>query len=216
VKTYVPLLAGCIENWKSGQENLRAAPYFTARGDGPAFNRLFAALYDLIFSKLTNMGRPIPSAGRTLKEIFKEKIYGTDKFLVSAELIGYLKWLIYVAAFKDRGGVPHEAFYTRYVARLNLPESNQWRGQLFLELQGWYEEYKPSKRRKTVATACVVQVGDIVPIPRLDNFVDPLDDPELPGGRGELPGGRGCGAGAAAAAAAAPGGGGAPPAGDGA
>ena len=29
-------------------------------------------------------------------------MHGTDKFLVSAELISYIKWLIYVAAFKER------------------------------------------------------------------------------------------------------------------
>ena len=43
-----------------------------------------------MFSKLTNMGYLVPSPTRTLKEIFQEKIHlhGTDKFLVSAELIG--------------------------------------------------------------------------------------------------------------------------------
>ena len=96
------------------------------------------------------MGRLIPSAqaGRTLKDIFKEKIYGTDKYLVSAELIGYLQWLIYVAAFKDRGGVDHQALYAKYVARLNLPLSRPWRGQLFLVLQAWYDDYNPAKRCK--------------------------------------------------------------------
>ena len=73
---------------------------------------MFAALYDLMFSKLTNMGYLVPSPTRTLKEIFQEKIHwhSTDKFLVSAELIGsgYLKWLIYVAAFKDRTGLNHK------------------------------------------------------------------------------------------------------------
>ena len=48
------------------------------------------------------MGRLIPSPGRRIRDIFMEKVHGTDKFLVSAELIAYLKWLIYVAAFKDR------------------------------------------------------------------------------------------------------------------
>ena len=38
-----------------------------------------------MFSKLTNI---VPG-----------EIHDTDKFLVSAELISYLKWLIYVAAF---------------------------------------------------------------------------------------------------------------------
>ena len=52
---------------------------------------------------MINMGYLIPSPSRTLKEIFKEKIHGTEKYLVSAELIAYLKWLIYEADFKDRG-----------------------------------------------------------------------------------------------------------------
>ena len=73
-----------------------------------------------------------------------------DNYLVSEELIGYLKWLIYVAAFKDRGGVALrlQALYAKYVARLNLPQSRRWMGQLFLVLQAWYDDYKPAKRRK--------------------------------------------------------------------
>jgi hypothetical protein len=82
-------LAGRIENWRlAGSDevdNLRASPYYTKAANSPKFNKLFAALYDLMFSKLTNMGYLIPSPTRTLKEIFQEKIYGTDKFLVSAE-----------------------------------------------------------------------------------------------------------------------------------
>ena len=88
-------LAGYIENWRLGPggDDLRAAPYFTRRDDSPHFNRLFAAIYDIFFTKLTNLGRLIPSSGRTLKDIFTEKIHGTDKYLVSAELIAYLQWL---------------------------------------------------------------------------------------------------------------------------
>ena len=86
-------VAGRIENWRlEGDEvdDLRASPYYTKRPNPPKFNKLFAALYDLMLSKLTNMGYLIPSPTRTLKEIFQEKIYGTDKFLVSAELIAWL------------------------------------------------------------------------------------------------------------------------------
>ena len=39
----------------------------------PKFNKLFPALYDLMFSKLTNVGYMVPSPTRTLKEIFQEK-----------------------------------------------------------------------------------------------------------------------------------------------
>ena len=109
------MLAGHIENWRLGADGdvLRAAPYYTRTPDSPRFNRLFATIYDIFFSNLINLGRLIPSTGRSLKDIFKEKVPGTDKFLVSAELIAYLKWLIYVAAFKDRSNLPHEVFYRR-------------------------------------------------------------------------------------------------------
>jgi len=84
---------------------LRAAPYYTRTPESPRFNRLFAAIYDIFFSKLVNLGRLIPTTGRSLMDIFTEKVPGKDKFLVSAELIAYLKWLIYVAAFKDRSNL---------------------------------------------------------------------------------------------------------------
>ena len=118
-------MAGRIENWRlgPGEDDLRASPYFTKHADPPPFNRLFAALYDLIFTKMTNMGYLIPSPSRTLKEIFKEKIHGTEKYLVSSELIAYLKWLIYVAAFKDRGNVDHLLFYNKELAYLNHPSN---------------------------------------------------------------------------------------------
>ena len=67
----------------------------------------------------------------TIKEIFQEKIQGTDKFLVSAELIGYLKWLVYVAGFKKHTGLNHVEFYSKDVAFLNHPNNKQWRGYLF-------------------------------------------------------------------------------------
>ena len=65
----------------------------------------YSQLSTISFFKLINMGRLIPSMGRSLKDIFKERVPGADKFLVSAELIAYLKWLIYVAAFKDRSNL---------------------------------------------------------------------------------------------------------------
>ena len=81
---------------------MRASPYYTKSPNCPRFNKLFEALYDLMFSKLTNIGYFVHSLTRTLKEIFHEKIDDTDKFVVSAELIDYSKWLIYVADFKER------------------------------------------------------------------------------------------------------------------
>ena len=119
------------------------------RGNSPTFNKLFAALYDLMLSKLTNMGYLVPSPTRTLKEIFQEKFHGTDKFLVSAELICYLKWLIYVAAFKERTGLNHEEFCSKEVAFLSHPNNKQWRGHLFKALEAWYTEFKPTKETRS-------------------------------------------------------------------
>ena len=81
---------------------MRSPPFFKRQQDSPHFNQLFAGLYDLIFGGLTNMGRVIPSRERTLLEIFAEKVPGTEEHLISAELIAYLKWFIYVAAYEDR------------------------------------------------------------------------------------------------------------------
>ena len=143
------MLAGNIENWRLGADgdDLRAAPYYTRATESPNFNRLFAAIYDIFFSKLVNLGRLIPTTGRSLRDIFKEKIPGTDKHLVSAELIAYLKWLIFVAAFKDRSNLAHEAFYQRTLNKIN--NSKQWRGQLFLAVEAWYKDFQPSKRRRS-------------------------------------------------------------------
>ena len=195
------MFIGRIENWRLGaaEDDLRTSPYFAQHADSPPFNRLFAALYDLIFSKMTNMGYLIPNPSRTLKEIFKEKIYGTQKFLVSAELIAYLKWLIYVAAFKDRGNVDHEAFYNKEVAYLNHPDNQRWRGLLYTALDAWYAEFKPSKKRKGRSSgggpAPAVVDGEQGFFVNIDDFVDPLaDNDEAPvqgGAGGGAAGGRG-------------------------
>ncbi len=48
------------------------------------------------------MGRLIPGPGRSLKDIFTEKIAGTpERHLISEELIAYLHWIIYVGGFQD-------------------------------------------------------------------------------------------------------------------
>jgi len=179
---YVPLSAGRIENWRlEGHEldDLRASPYYTTSRNSPAFNKLFAALYDLMLGKLTNMGYLIPSPTRTLKEIFQEKIPGTDKFLVSAELIAYLKWLIYVAAFKDRSGLNHEEFYGKEVLFLNHPNNKQWRGHLFKALEAWYAEFKATKKRARRSTGKVADgfgIDEDRHFINVDNFDDPLAD----------------------------------------
>ena len=104
------------------------------------------------------MGYLVPSPTSTLKEIFQEKIHwhSTDKFLVSAELIGsgYLKWLIYVAAFKDRTGLNHEEFYSKEVAFMKHPNNlnQQWRGHLFKELEAGPGTPSSSQPRNALAS----------------------------------------------------------------
>ena len=59
VLAYVPLLAGHIENWRLGCykfDDLMAIPYYTKSPHCPKLNKLFSALYNLIFSKLANIG----------------------------------------------------------------------------------------------------------------------------------------------------------------
>ena len=177
---------------------MRAAPYFmSGHADSPNFNRLFAAIYDIFFSKLTNMGRLIPSPGRTIRDIFMEKVHGTDKFLVSAELIAYLKWLIYVAAFKDRSSVQHDLYYQRELAKFS--RSTQWRGMLFIVLDAWYKDFQPSKKRRSnnYRAVSVVDVDGVDDFKYIDNFVDPLAQPARAPGAGAA-----AGAGAEAGAAA--------------
>ena len=109
-----------------------------------------------------------------LKGIFMDKIHGTDKFLV-AELITYLKWLIYVAAFKDRSSLPHEVFYKEVLAMFK--RSEQWRGRLYIELEAWYKDFQPSKRRRSnqASTSREENVNSTRVFVDMDDFVDPLD-----------------------------------------
>jgi len=107
-----PREVGCRRGWFQGvdQSVFHQACWF------PPFNRLFAALYNLAFAKMTNMSYLILTPSLTLKDIFTEKIYGTDKFLVvmvtqrQTHFLQWLKWLIYIAAFKDHCNVDHVAF----------------------------------------------------------------------------------------------------------
>ena len=97
-------------------------------------HRLFAALYDLIFGKLTKMGHVIPSRNRKLVQIFTEKVPGTDLHLISPKLIAYLKWLIYVSAYEDRSTVAHVEFYQKQVLFYRNPAKyKMWRSLLYKE-----------------------------------------------------------------------------------
>ncbi len=59
-----------------------------------------------------------------IKAIFKEKVFGTDHFLVSAEIIAYLKWLIMFKdsacdqCYKVAGDLSHTLYYQVELQRL--------------------------------------------------------------------------------------------------
>ena len=158
---------------------------------------------------MTNMGYLIPSPSRSLKEIFQEKIHGTDSYLVSAELIAYIKWLVYLAPFKDRSSVDHAEFFNKQVALLNHEYNQHWRRFLYKELDAWYTDFKPTKKRKGRSVGRTSTVVDVDPDEifigsNLDGFDDdPWKDDAPPPGSGAA-----FGALAAAAADAAAGGGG--------
>ena len=91
-----PLLAGNLCYWRvagEDRDDLRAPPFFVEQDEPKPFNQLFAAAYDLILTKCERMGYLAPSPDRDIKSIMKEKVFGTDVFLVSAETVAYLKWL---------------------------------------------------------------------------------------------------------------------------
>jgi hypothetical protein len=154
------------------------------------------------------MSHVIPSCSRTLREIFKEKVPGTDRQLISPELIAYLKWLIYVAAYEDRSTLAHVEFYQKQVALFQNPATYKiWRSLLYKELDEWYKEHPPTKKRKSygAASGSPSVVADYQ-IRNVDNFVDLLDDDVdvagAPAGRASAPPAAGVALAAAASAAA--------------
>ena len=91
------------------------------------------------------MGHLAPSPERDIKAIFREKVFGTECFLVSAETIAYLKWLIYTAVFKDGeqrdkvgGELGHALYYLKELQTLQDPDNQHWRVALRRELEAWY------------------------------------------------------------------------------
>ena len=74
-----------------------------------------------------------------------EKVFGTERFLVSEETIAYLKWLIYTSVFKDGeqrdkvgGELGHVLYYQRELQTLQHPDNKYWRTALRRELEAWY------------------------------------------------------------------------------
>jgi len=151
------LLTGNLSYWKLGQDNLRVAPFYTETGDELPFNQLFAAAYDLILCRCERMGYLAPSQERDIKAIFMEKVFGTERFLVSEETIAYLKWLIYTSVFKDSeqrdkvgGELGHVLYYQKELQTLRHLDNQHWRVALRRELEAWYAAHPPiGKRRKS-------------------------------------------------------------------
>jgi hypothetical protein len=62
---------------------------------------------------MTHMGLMIPKSGNgcNLDKIFEYKLKlnekDSDKHLIGAEIIAFLKWLIYTAPYKDCNAEPH-------------------------------------------------------------------------------------------------------------
>ena len=114
----IVLFAEKIEQWRLPGDPARGgdidAPgddlsqYLVLNNKSPQINLLFAALFDLIICRTTKMGLFIPSASecRDLDAIFAKKVPKikddkNDKWLLGAEILAYLKYLICSAAFKD-------------------------------------------------------------------------------------------------------------------
>jgi hypothetical protein len=121
-------------------------------------NQLFAGLYDLILCRVTKMSGLAPAHGRTLQDIFQAKIPKIDpqdatereRFIIGPELIAYLKWLIYVAAFKDASegerGLINIKFFTDWVNEIFSKEKG-YRKLLLEELQICYTKHPTTKKR---------------------------------------------------------------------
>ena len=113
------LFAGNIEQWRlpgdparrtkidAPGDDLSKGQYFFETTDSPAINLLFAALFDLIICRTTKMGLFVqsPPEGCTLDAVFAQKNPkiqdGEDeKWFVGANILAYLKLLIYTTSFQ--------------------------------------------------------------------------------------------------------------------
>ena len=54
-------------------DNLRNRPFYDRGRTSPAFNLLFAALWDLILPRITKMGIFAPEAGSSIEDVFNMK-----------------------------------------------------------------------------------------------------------------------------------------------
>jgi len=200
-------LTGNLSYWKLGQDNPSVAPFYTVTGDELPFNQLFAAAYDLILCRCERMGYLA-----YIKAIFMEKVFGTERFLVSEETIAYLKWLIYTSVFKDGeqrdkvgGELGHVLYYQRELQTLQHPDNKYWRTALRRELEAWYAAHPPVGRRRKSQGASTFVLDPAVTKKwgKAQMFVDSDADEELEEPNEAVAAGRALSAVAGAAAAAA-------------
>jgi hypothetical protein len=150
-------------------------------------NLLFAGLFDLIIGRMTQMGLLIPNAGEgsTLRQIFQHQLPKIkegekDKYLIGAEIITFVKWLIYTAPFKDANLEPRGTAHAKFVSdwRHTIRSSEEaYRTKLKDMLTIWYTKHPPSRKR---AFAHVISGDDDEEIPagvkcrrRTVNYVPP-------------------------------------------
>ena len=129
-----------------------------------------------------------PDSNCNLTDIFDERIPKVDsrctneddvnakeKCIVSPELIAYLKWLIYTAAFKDpfaeQQGAIHRQFYLDWVDTFASKEDS-FRQRLKEQLEIWYAKFPAGK--KCGRSSC----ADNIPRANSGRSV-PLDDPHV-------------------------------------
>jgi len=135
-------------------DDLSKGPYFVGTPTSPEINLLFAALFDLIICRTTKMGLFIPAPNRNIDAIFADKVPQihddeVQKWLVGADILAYLKWLIYTAAFKEptvepRGSI-HENFYKGW-RRTFRNNEDLIRRRLKKMLDVWYAKHPPTRK----------------------------------------------------------------------
>jgi len=143
-----------------------------------------------------------------------EKVFGTERFLVSEETIAYLKWLIYTSVFKDGeqrdkvgGELGHVLYYQRELQHPDNKDNRDkyWRTALRRELEAWYAEHPPVGRRRKSQGASTFVLDPAVTKKwgKAQMFVDSDADEELEEPNEAVAAGRALSAVAGAAAAAA-------------
>jgi hypothetical protein len=59
--------------------------------------------------------------------------------------------------------VDHAVFFTKQVVLLNHPDNKHWRHFLYKELDAWYAEFKPTKKRKGRSVGRTSMAVDVDP-----------------------------------------------------